>query len=66
MTVSHELKDVTIACLPGNLPQSIEVDLSELKAGDIVYLSDLKLPEGVEIPALKLGADHNTAVVTAK
>ena len=66
VTVSHELKDVTIACLPGNLPQSIEVDLSELKAGDIVYLSDLKLPEGVEIPALKLGADHNTAVVTAK
>ena len=66
VTVSHELKDVTIACLPGNLPQSIEVDLSELKAGDMVYLSDLKLPEGVEIPALKLGADHNTAVVTAK
>ena len=66
VTVSHELKDVTIACLPGTLPQSIEVDLSELKAGDMVYLSDLKLPEGVEIPALKLGADHNTAVVTAK
>lgn len=66
VTVSHELKEVTIACLPGNLPQSIEVDLSELKAGDIVYLSDLKLPEGVEIPALKQGNDHNTAVVTAK
>lgn len=64
--VARELKEVTIACLPANLPQSIVVDLAELKAGDIIYLADLKLPEGVEIPALKLGNDHNTAVVTAK
>ena len=64
--VTHELKEVAIACLPKDLPQSIEVDLGELKAGDIIYLSGLKLPAGVEIPALKLGADHNTAVVTAK
>jgi len=66
VAVAHELKEVTISCLPANLPQSIVVDLGELKAGDMVYLADLKLPEGVEIPALKLGADHNTAVVTAK
>lgn len=66
VAVAHELKDVTIACLPANLPQSIVVDLADLKGGDVVYLADLKLPEGVEIPALKLGADHNTAVVTAK
>ncbi|MGE8214003.1 MULTISPECIES: 50S ribosomal protein L25/general stress protein Ctc [unclassified Stenotrophomonas] len=64
--VTHELKEVAIACLPKDLPQSIEVDLGELKAGDIIYLSGLKLPAGVEIPALKLGKNHDDAVVIAK
>jgi len=64
--VTHELKEVSIACLPKDLPQSIEVDLGELKAGDIIYLSGLKLPAGVEIPALKLGKSHDDAVVIAK
>lgn len=66
VAVTHELKEVHIACLPGNLPEFIEVDLAELKAGDIVYLSQIKLPEGVEIPALKLGKDHDDAVVVTK
>ena len=66
VAVTHELKEVTIECLPSNLPEAIEVDLSELKSGDIVYLSDLKLPKGVELPQLKLGKDHDDAVVTAK
>ncbi|MEN5208487.1 50S ribosomal protein L25/general stress protein Ctc [Stenotrophomonas terrae] len=64
--VTHELKEVAIACLPKDLPESIEVDLGELKAGDIIYLSGLKLPAGVEIPALKLGKGHDDAVVIAK
>ena len=64
--VTHELKEVHIACLPKDLPQSIEVDLASLTAGDIIYLSQLKLPAGVEIPALKLGKDHDDAVVIAK
>lgn len=64
--VTHELKEVHIACLPKDLPQSIEVDLASLTAGDIIYLSQLKLPAGVEIPALKLGKDRDDAVVIAK
>ena len=66
VVVTHELKEVTITCLPKDLPESIEVDLGELKAGDVVYLSDIKLPKGVEIPALALGKDHDDAIVTAK
>lgn len=66
IVVTHELKEVTVSCLPGNLPESIEVDLGQLAAGDIIYLSDIKLPKGVEIPALALGKDHDDAVVTAK
>ena len=66
VVVTHELKEVHIACLPKDLPEFIEVDLAALSVGDIIYLSDLKLPSGVEIPELKLGKDHDDAVVTAK
>ena len=66
VVVTHELKEVNISCLPKDLPESIEVDLAELSVGDIIYLSDLKLPAGVEIPSLKLGKDHDDAVVIAK
>ncbi len=66
VVVTHELKEVTVECLPSDLPETIEIDLSELKLGDIIYLSDIKLPKGVEIPQLKLGKDHDDAVVIAK
>ena len=66
VVVTHELNEVTVACLPKNLPEAIEVDLSALAVGDVVHLSALKLPAGVEIPELKLGADHDLAVVIAK
>ena len=66
IVVTHELKEVSITCLPKDLPESIDVDLAELNAGDVVYLSDIKLPKGVEIPALALGKDHDDAIVTAK
>ena len=64
LVISHNLTEVTVACLPGNLPEFIELDLGNLKAGDIVHLSDLKLPAGVEIPELGLGKEHDVAVVT--
>ncbi|MBU6198216.1 MAG: 50S ribosomal protein L25/general stress protein Ctc [Xanthomonadaceae bacterium] len=64
--ISHAMNDVEIACLPKDLPENITVDLSELKLGDIVHLSDVKLPSGVEIPALRLGKEHDAAVVTAQ
>jgi large subunit ribosomal protein L25 len=54
-----------VSCLPKDLPEFIELDLADLKPGDIVHLSQLKLPANVEIPALHLGADHDVAVVTA-
>ena len=64
--VSHELREITVECLPKNLPGSIEVDLSEIALGDTIYLSEIKLPEGVEIPQLALGKDYDDAVVTAR
>jgi large subunit ribosomal protein L25 len=65
VVISHNLNEVEISCLPKDLPEFIELDLSGLKPGDIVHLSELKLPANVEIVALHLGADHDAAVVTA-
>ncbi len=64
--VTHELNEVEISCLPKDLPEFIGVDLAELTVGDIIHLSELKLPNGVEIPELKLGKEHDVAVVIAK
>ncbi|QWT18591.1 50S ribosomal protein L25/general stress protein Ctc [Bacillus sp. NP157] len=64
LVISHNLTEVTVSCLPKDLPEFIELDLSKLAAGDIVHLSDLKLPAGVEIPELGLGKEHDVAVVT--
>lgn len=66
VVVTHELNEIEISCLPKDLPEFIEVDLAGLKVGDIVHLSDLKLPAGVEIPELRLGKEHDVAVVVAK
>jgi large subunit ribosomal protein L25 len=66
VAVTHELNEIQISCLPKDLPEFIEIDLAELKAGDTIHLSEVKLPAGVEVPELKLGADHDGAVVVAR
>jgi large subunit ribosomal protein L25 len=65
VVISHNLTELEVSCLPKDLPEFIELDLGDLKPGDIVHLSQIKLPKGVELPALHLGADHDIAVVTA-
>ena len=47
--VSHALIDIEIACLPKDLPEFIEVDIIDLGMGEALHLSDLKLPDGVEL-----------------
>lgn len=66
VVVTHELNEVVVECLPKDLPENIEIDLSDLAVGQSVHLSDLKLPAGVEIPELKLGKEHDVAVVIAR
>ena len=66
IVVLHELNEIRVSCLPRDLPEFIEVDLSALDLGDIVHLSRLVLPEGVSLPELKLGKEHDVAVVIAR
>jgi large subunit ribosomal protein L25 len=62
--ISHVISEVEVSCLPKNLPEFIEVDMVAIEKGQILHLSDLKLPEGVSLPALALGEDHDTAVAS--
>jgi large subunit ribosomal protein L25 len=59
--VNHVMTELDVACLPGNLPEFIEVDLGDLEAGHSIHVNDLKLPAGVE-PVAHLKAE-NPAVV---
>jgi large subunit ribosomal protein L25 len=62
--VAHTMTDIEILCLPKHLPEYIEVDMAEVDIGDIVHISDIILPEGVESVALNLGSDHDLSVAT--
>jgi large subunit ribosomal protein L25 len=42
-------RDVEIRCLPTNIPNHIEVDVSALDIGDSIYVRDLKLPEDIRV-----------------
>jgi large subunit ribosomal protein L25 len=60
--ITHSMVDVEVSCLPAMLPEYIEVDLVALNIGDSVHLTDLVLPEGVEILVLAQGEDHDHPV----
>jgi len=62
--VSHVMSEVEIVCLPKDIPEFIEVDLGELRLGEIVHLSDLNMPAGVEVFALKQGEEYDAAVAS--
>ncbi|MDQ2068735.1 50S ribosomal protein L25/general stress protein Ctc [Natronospira bacteriovora] len=62
--ITHNMINVEVTCLPKDLPEYIEVDVSELDLGDSIHLSDIKLPSGVEIVELMHGADHDQQVVS--
>ena len=46
------MRDIEILCSAENIPEVIEVDVTELNLGDSIRLTDLSLPEGSEIPGL--------------
>ena len=56
--VSHLLNNVEVLCLPKDLPESLEVDLSEMHINDMKRLSDIPLPAGVTFVALSHGRDE--------
>jgi len=62
---SHTMSDVEISCLPGDLPEFIELDVSNMVLDQILHLSDLKLSKGVELTAFAHGTEgHDHPVVS--
>lgn len=63
-SVSQLITDVEVTCLPKDLPEYFEVDIAHLELNDMLHISDIKLPEGVEIPELAHGPEHDHPIVS--
>jgi large subunit ribosomal protein L25 len=61
--VEHQFSEVVVECLPKDLPEFLEVNLSHLKVNESVHLSDIKLPAGVALVELKHGENRMVAIV---
>lgn len=56
-TITRNLIEVEISCLPKDLPEAIEVDMKDVELGNAIHLSGLSLPDGVTIPSLGTADD---------
>jgi large subunit ribosomal protein L25 len=52
-------RELSIRCLPSQIPDSLEADVSSLAIGDSVHLKDMQLP-----PGIKIFDDLNTTIAT--
>jgi len=59
--ISHVMTELDVSCLPADLPEFIEVDLSNIALGDTIHVRDIPMPKGVEAV---LSVDENPVVVT--
>ncbi|MEZ5651388.1 MAG: 50S ribosomal protein L25/general stress protein Ctc [Burkholderiaceae bacterium] len=64
--ISHVLTEIEVSCLPKDLPEYIEVDMSNMAVEHSVHISNLTLPAGVESVALQHGQDPVIATATVK
>ncbi len=65
VVIQHLITEVEISALPKDLPEFVSIDLSAMDAGDSVMLSDIQLPEGVEIPVLAGGEENDVQLANA-
>ncbi|HAT2066176.1 TPA: 50S ribosomal protein L25/general stress protein Ctc [Legionella pneumophila] len=62
--VQHTMTQVEIRCQAKDLPEFIEVDMSKVGMDDVVHLSDLKLPKGVQLTVDVTDGSHDAPVVS--
>lgn len=64
--ITHARVEVEIRCLPGDLPEFIEVDMTDVELGGHIHLSDLSLPKGVDLVAMLQGDGHDFDVCSVQ
>lgn len=64
--VSHLVVDVEISCLPKDLPEYLEVDMTDMDIGGVIHMSEIRLPEGVRLSTAIEDAAHDHPVVTVQ
>ncbi|WP_454786008.1 50S ribosomal protein L25/general stress protein Ctc [Legionella sp. WA2024007413] len=62
--INHTMTQVEIRCQAKDLPEFISVDMSEVKMDDIIHLSHLKLPKGVQLTVDVTDGSHDAPVVS--
>ena len=63
-SVSQLISDIEVSCFPKDLPEFFEVDIQNLGLNEMLHISDIKLPEGVEIPILAQGPEQDRPIVS--
>jgi large subunit ribosomal protein L25 len=63
-SIIKALNELQISCLPQDLPEFIEVDLSDLGLGEAIHISQINLPKGVSSVDLAHGHDSDNSVVS--
>ena len=45
----YKRQELHVECLPGNIPDHIEIDITQLKIAHSIHVNEIKLPEGVKV-----------------
>ena len=61
--ISRNMASLEVSCLPGDLPEYIEVDIESVGVGESIHMSELVLPDTLVVPALQQGSDYDQVVV---
>ena len=60
------MNEVEVSCLPKDLPERLEVDVAAMELDELLYLSDIPLAEGIEIPLLTQEEPNNEPIVAIR
>ena len=63
--LNKTIREVEVMCLAGNIPESIDIDVTALDLGQSVRLTEINLPDGAEIPGLTEETDQMVISVNA-
>jgi len=61
--ISHIITEIEVSCLPGDIPESLEVDVANLDINQSLRITDVKLPKGVDFVHGGEDKEHDTAIV---